>query len=177
MPGADREARFQQLREATAREVAAFRERKRLRIEQLRADPAKEKYVVLVERGQDWSDDQIAYHEDVHRTATCVHLQAIESAMRLSGIVPKLLVAWQENYKSLPQIKANCCIHIAELQRQFPLAESVRYTEDYAPERYHQDNPWAELRCTACNSIIHLEHSAHPLLTTKWFPPTPDVHS
>ena len=170
-PDSDRDARFRQLQEATAREVAAMRERKKQRIAELRADPARRQYGALVEANQEWSDLQIKYNEDATRTATCGHLQPVERAMRLAGIVPKLQVAsWRENCKPLPKINADCCINELELRRQFSLADSVRYVEGYMPERAEHDNPWAELRCTACDSVIELVHSAHPNPITARFP-------
>lgn len=50
------------------------------------ADPAKRKYIPLVEWGEQWSGEQTAYYEDRNLTATCAHLQPIERAMRLAGI-------------------------------------------------------------------------------------------
>jgi hypothetical protein len=49
------------------------------------------KYVDLVERGEEWSDEQIACHEDANATATCSHLQSIEHAVRLADVEPKLI--------------------------------------------------------------------------------------
>lgn len=154
--------RLQQIKEKSARDVAAWREQKRLRVAELLADPNKRPYAALVERGEEWSDEQIAYHEHPNRTATCPHLQPVERAIRQAGIVPKLL-------KPLA-VRADCCIRNAELRRYFTLPESVRYEEGYSPERYYQDNPWARLTCYACGSTIDLVHSEWPRPTTTWFP-------
>lgn len=54
-------------------------------------NPNKRKYVLLIERGQWWTDEQIAYQENQSATARCVHLQPVERAMRSAGIVPRRL--------------------------------------------------------------------------------------
>src|ERR1700730_2474129 len=91
-PDPGREERMKKLREEGERAMVEIRERRRIRIAQLLADPAKAKYAPLVERGQEWSDEQIAYNEDPNLTGTCPHLQPTEHAMRMAGIVPRLLV-------------------------------------------------------------------------------------
>ena len=115
-----------------------------------------------MERGEEWSDEQIAYHEDANLTSTCPHLQPVERAMRQAGIVPKLIAP-------LNKVKADCCINEPELSSRFPRAASVRYTEGYRPERHYEDNPCARLTCSQCGSTIELVHPEWPRDNTKWF--------
>jgi len=161
----ERDERGRKIKEETGRQMAALRERKRLRIAELMADPAKRKYVALVERGERWSDEQIAYHEDPGMTASCPHLQPIERGMRMAGIVLKLLAPLK--------LMTDCCIYEAGLRERFPLSEPVRYLEGYDVERHDQDNPWARLECSECGSTIGLVHPEWPRPTTKWFPRKP----
>jgi hypothetical protein len=112
-PGSDVRKR---LKEETARREAGYRERKRLRIAELQRDPAKHKYIPLVEQGQQWSDEQIAYREDATITATCPHLQQIERGMREAGIVPMLQTQWDPNGGPILEIDADCCVNEPELR-------------------------------------------------------------
>ncbi|MEO7650968.1 MAG: hypothetical protein ABIZ80_10915 [Bryobacteraceae bacterium] len=167
----EREARIQKIRDEAARTTVALRERTRLRIAELRADSARRKYAELVERGEEWSDEQIAYREDRNVTGTCPHLEAIERGMRVAGVAAKLHTEWwRKESGPLLKVKADCCVHESALRSQFALAESVRYAEGYQPERHHEDNPWAQLTCSACDSTIELVHSEWPRPATKWFP-------
>jgi len=169
----EREKAMQKLKDGALRQTAVLKEQKRLRIAELLADPAKRRYAALVEKGQPWSDEQIAYHEDPSKTATCPHLRPIESAMRTAGIAPRLIVKpWLGPAPSM-NIQADCCIHETELRRRFPVPESVRYQEGYSPERYYQDNPWATLSCSLCGSSMDLVHSEWPRKDTHWFPSKP----
>jgi len=158
---------------------ADYNERQRLRIAELAADPAKRKYALWMERGGGyWSDDQIAYNENPNLTATCVHLQPIEHAMRAAGIMTRLLTGtWDQNFAPLPKVRAHCRINEPELKHCFTLPASVRYEEKYEPERYETDNPWAQLSCVACQSAIKLVHPEWPNALTKWFPSAPVRYS
>jgi len=164
---------IQKLKDDAVRQSAVLKEQKRLRVAELLADPAKRKYAALVEKGQPWSDEQIAYHEDPNKTATCRRLRHIESAMRMAGIVPRLIVKPLLAPAPSMNIKADCCINELELKRRFPVPESVRYQEGYSPERYYQDNPWATLSCSLCGSSMELVHSEWPRKDTRWFPSKP----
>lgn len=144
------------------------------RVAELMADPARRKYAALVEQGQQWTDEQIAYNENPQLLATCPHLQPIEYAMRLAGIVPRLRAeSWSVNAAPVHKIDADCCINEPELNRQFPLPPSVHYTQGYYPERHPLDNPWAQLTCSECDSNIELVHPEWPRTTTQWFPIKP----
>lgn len=159
---------------SAAQRTELWKEEKRVRVAELLADPAKHKYAALVERGEQWYDEQIAYFEDPDRTATCPHLRPIEHAMRLAGVAPKVIVKrWLPNYGRSMNIKADCCINEPELRRQFAVAESVHYQEGYSPERHPQDNPWAKLSCSLCDSYMDLVHSEWPRKDTRWFPAKP----
>jgi hypothetical protein len=163
--------RFQPPRVVGGYDQAAHRENSRKRIAQLAANPATAKYARMMERGGYWTDVQIAYTENPNATATCVHLQPIEHGIRQAGITPYLFTeAWEPGSAAMPRIQVDCRINEVELQRRFPLAESVRYDEGYQPERHESDNPYARLYCTACQSSIDLVHPRYPGAQTKWFP-------
>jgi hypothetical protein len=155
---------------------AAYQERKRRRVAELLADPLKAKYAPMVERGELWFDEQIAYADNPNATATCPHLQAVERGMRASGVDCRLIVAsWKTETTPLFRVRADCRINEPELRREYFLPESIRYQEGYMPERSAYDNPWAELACTECASSagIDLVHSEWGRATTKWFPRAP----
>jgi hypothetical protein len=164
-PDAEREERLQQYRQESSRRSATYAEQRRQRVAELLADPAKFRYAALVERGEHWSDEQIAYQEDPMATATCRHLAPIERAMRSAGIVPK----WMAPLR----VTADCCVDETGLRNRMALAESVRYTEGYRPERDDHDNPWAGLSCSRCGSAIGLAHPEWPCALTRWFPAKP----
>jgi hypothetical protein len=161
--------------EVQARDAAeAFRSAKRDRIAQLSAEPNRSQYARLMERGEWWTDEQIAYCENPQAVATCVHLQPIERAMRSTGIVPRLLTQpWDKNFAPLPNISADCRINEVELKRLYPGADSIRHTTGYWPERSATDNPWAKLACAWCNSSIEVVHPEWPGRNTVWFPSAP----
>ncbi|HEY3836244.1 MAG TPA: hypothetical protein VGL72_06715 [Bryobacteraceae bacterium] len=153
---------------------STFQEAKRLRMAELAADPARSKYVPLMERGDWWTDEQIAYNENPAATATCVHLQPVERGIRDGGIVPRLLTEpWNRGFSPLASVRADCRIDEPELRRRYTLAASVRHVTGYQPERSEFDNPWAELRCGNCNSHIGLVHPEWPGRATAWFPGLP----
>jgi len=167
-------ARIRQIKEESARAAAQYRERKRLRLAELNADPAKRAYVARVERGEEWSDAQIAYHENPLLAATCAHLQPIELAMRAAGVVPKMLeYPWQQDGVPLLKVRADCCINEAALRQRHPLPACVAFQQGYQPERHEQDNPWAQLACAECKSVIELTHNEWPREKTVWFPTQP----
>ena len=165
---------LKRIRAAAKVEADAYRERRRLRIAELSADPAKRKYAELMERGGYWSDSQIAYEENREITATCRHLAGIEHDMRLAGIKTLLFTeGWQKSFAPMPHIQADCRINGEELIRRYTLADSVNYREGYQPERHESDNPWAQLTCKACQSRIDLVHPEWPRAGTPWFPAPP----
>jgi hypothetical protein len=156
-------------------EQAMLNEERRLRVAELRADPARRKYAELVEKGHQWTDEQIAYDMDATKTTTCDHLRRMEHEMRVSGIVPKVIVKpWLGPAPSL-NIRADCCINEPEVRQRYGLSESIRYQEGYMPERHPQDNPWATLSCPTCDSAMELVHREWPRKDTRWFPSKPDT--
>ena len=155
-------ARRRRAKEHANRQYSAFEEAKRARMAELATDPKRIKYVPNVERGESWSDEQIAYQENPDANATCVHLRSIERAMRSADIALRL--------EADAKVQANCCIHPQELSNVFPLPVSVRYDTGYYPERCETDNPWARLSCKECRSTIDLIHPEAAKSRTPWFP-------
>jgi hypothetical protein len=155
---------------------AVWRERKRLRIAELAADPANRKYASMMERGGYWTDAQIAYAENRDITAVCQHLKPVESAMRHAGIATHLLTeSIDKSFAPLPAITADCRLDWKTLRRTLVLAEPVRYEEGYQPERHERDNPWARLACSNCKSKIDLVHPEGPGAGIPWFPAPPEL--
>lgn len=143
-----RPARRFQLRAEAKRAAAAYKEKKRLRIAELEADPAKRKYAEMMRRGGFWTDEQIAYEEDSSITGSCVHLQPVERAMRIAGIKTHLIQPLQ--------IRAECSVNMDKLKTELTIASSVEYRQGFMPERHPEDNPWADLYCHVCQSRIEL---------------------
>ena len=162
-------ARQQAAKEYSLKVYATYKENKQRRIAELTADPTKHRYIALVEKGEWWSDDQIAYHENRELTATCPHLQALEHAMRMEGIeLRRLGESWHT--ASLAMVRGDCRINEKILQQRFLLPESARYRTGYQPERSEFDGPWADLFCSTCDSKIELVHPEWPRPKTRWFP-------
>jgi hypothetical protein len=148
----------------TAQESAAAQaEARRRRAAELLTDPTRAKYTPLVERGEDWSDEKIAYNETPDMTATCEHLQLVERTMRGTGILVRL-------YK-YGVVMAKCRVDYTRLQRAFQLASPVRYAEFYRGESVPDEVPTAYLICDEHKSMIH---TVHPEETgandMSWFP-------
>ncbi len=136
--------------------LADFRARRRAELER---DPAKHGYIPLLEKGDYWSDEQIAYKDDRTILATCRHLQPIESAMRTSGIGTRRLAgSISSNLAPRADVRASCRVEIATLRQKFPLPSCVTHDQGYHFDRYESDNPWAHLYCKQCNSSIELAH-------------------
>src|SRR5262245_43576788 len=98
-------------------------------------------------------------------TATCLHLQPFERAMRAGAIVVVPL------HQSI--VKAQCRIHRTSLIRQFAPLEPVSYAEYFVAERSAEDIPVARLQCSLCPSWIDVLHPAECNLSTPWFPAQP----
>ena len=141
-------ARARKAAQAAAFEAAVAQSR---RVAELASNPVTAKYAPLVERGEDWSDENIVYYEHPECVETCEHLQAIERAMRSAGI---------DCRRARPRsIRAVCRIDYPALQSSFEVAPPVRYAEYYAGDRDEKDFPMAFLICDAHTSMIH---SLHP---------------
>lgn len=140
-----------------------YKEARRLRAAELAADPARAKYASLVERGEIWSDEDIAYSETPSTTNTCSHLQAIERAMRNAGVSIR---RYGES-----SVLTKCRIDLAALQRDFGTVPPVRYAEFYAGERTEHEHPTAFLICDDHKSMIHTLHPEEPgAQKAPWFP-------
>jgi transposase InsO family protein len=134
-----------------ARANAALRaEARRKRAAELAADPLRARYAPLVERGEDWTDEKIAYNEDADATTTCGHLQPIERAMRRAGISVRMT--------NIKNVSAQCRIDDAALKRAFGPPPVVRYAEFFQDGPGARDFPAAFLICDEHHSIIHTRH-------------------
>jgi hypothetical protein len=131
------------------------------RLARLAADPARAKYAAEIERGEYWSDEQIAYDLDRSARTMCQHLRPIEGEMREAGVALKWLApGW---------LRADCRINEAALN--LAAGGLVTYTELIEPGgRSYEDKPYAALACTACNTSIRVlnEHDAWPGI--RYFP-------
>jgi len=137
-------------------------EARRRRLAALAADPVRRKYVPLIERGEAWSDEQIAYNEDPHSVVTCVHLQPIERAMREAGI--------EVRYVAGLHVGAKCCIDSVALQHRFAPPESVQYIEAVVDQRSYWDPLSAWITCAACRSCIDTVYRTDAMPQTPLFP-------
>jgi len=135
------------------------------RLAELNADPAKRKYVPLVERGESWSDEQITYHEDHTLTATCTHLQPIEQAMRQAGIDLRRITS--------VTVSAKCRVNQSMTEQHFAVQPPVFYVEAYQGERSAMDFPTAFFICRSCHSSINTLHPDEARADTTWFPAAP----
>ena len=132
------------------------------RIAELRADPAKLKYIPLVERGEEWTDEQIAYHEDRALLVTCRHLRPIEEGMRRTEIKMRRLGSTSVN--------ADCRIDQVGIGRLYHLQRPAYYSEYYQGDRSATDFPTALLTCTDCRSFIRVLHPDEARRDTPIFP-------
>lgn len=144
------------------REREFHAEERRQRLARLAADPKTHRYAELIEKGQAWNDDQIAYDLDPARTATCVHLAAIERAMRDAGLQVKLLTG--------ANVQSGCLIDQTELAEKFHPFEPARYVEFVAADRSLEDPPGAAIACGVCQSTIRVIHRVEANAQTPLFP-------
>jgi hypothetical protein len=142
--------------------ASTHHEARRRRVAELAADPARARYAPLVEQGEDWSDENIAYDQNPHLTVTCEHLQPIERAIRRARIPTKRY--------STNAVMATCRIDLPVLQRAFPIATPVRYAEFYHGDRDSCERPAAFLICDAHSSLIHTRHPDESTAETPVFP-------
>jgi hypothetical protein len=145
------------IREESYQSAAVHTAARRRRVAELAADPARARYAPLVERGETWSNEHIAYYENPRAFATCIHLRPIELAMRESGIDVRL-------YKNL-EVSAQCHIDLALLQQIFHAGPPLHYSEFYMGDPEYHERPAAFLLCAVHNSMIHTVHpdNAGPL--------------
>lgn len=121
--------------------MAAHRDR----LAALAADPARARYVPLIEQGQSWTDAQIAYDQDPDARVTCEHLQPIEGAMREAGL---FIQPFGDSYA-----RVQALIDPAELSRLYPDPQ-VTYREFCLGERSPDDYPMAQITCAEHQSVI-----------------------
>ncbi len=149
-------------RHELTRQREAYAEERRRRIIALAENPATRKYATLMEKGEAWNDAQIAYDQDLNKTATCIHLTPIERAMREAALDVRLLTG--------ANVKSPCLIDEPQLARKFAPLMPVRYIEFMSGERSIEDAPHAALTCAVCGSTISVLHRAEATLHTPLFP-------
>jgi hypothetical protein len=133
------------------------------RVAELASNPATAKYAPLVERGEEWWDENIAYFENPDATLTCEHLQPIERAMRATGVSLRRL---EDNHAL-----ADCRIDESAPLSRFEAGPPVRYSEFYAGERSEHDHPMAFLTCDVHKSHISTKHPEEGgARSAPWFP-------
>lgn len=148
-------------REALRREREAVAAEHRRRLAELAADPLRSRYVALIERGERWSDAQIAYDLDPAARVTCAHLQPIEGAMREAGLRVQPSVAAYANVEAV--------IDRAELARLYPDPQ-LGYSEFELGGRAYEDNPVAQIACAEHRSAIYALHPSEARADTPRFP-------
>ncbi|GAA0315697.1 hypothetical protein GCM10009087_27720 [Sphingomonas oligophenolica] len=127
---------------------ADWREAQRLRLIEMRGDPILSAYADRIERGESWSDAQIAYDLAPDMSATCAHLAPVELAMRRAGIIVKLQFG--------QIVHAACVIDEPALRARFAVALPAWYgiIPDY--DRSYEDPPAAALGCTEHGALIYV---------------------
>ncbi|MGA0599497.1 hypothetical protein ACO2Q3_02185 [Caulobacter sp. KR2-114] len=157
-----RPSRADRRRLARQREASAEARRQRLAV--LAADPVRARYVALIEAGQAWSDEQIAYDLDAAARTTCLHLRPVEDGLRAAGVWVKLRIPrW---------VDAQAVCDEPALRRRFALAPEVAYVEGYTSDRGSDWWPYAYLRCGACESRINFLHRDEARHEEPVFPAT-----
>lgn len=141
----------------------AFAEERRRRVADLAADPLRARYAALVEAGQAWSDEQIAYDLDPAARATCAHLQTLEGVLRDAGVFVKR--------QPPPNVTARCVIDPEALKARLNLEACVAFTEGSMGGRAYEDGLFAMVRCSACQSRIDVTHRHEPNAAAPLFPP------
>jgi hypothetical protein len=154
--------RAAQRRQLGPQPVPAWQQLRDTRIAELRVDPAKLKYIPLVERGEEWSDKQIAYHEDRSLLVTCRHLQPIEGGLRQTAIKMRRIGS--------TSVSADCRIDQVAIGRLYHLQPPAYYSEYYQGDRSATDFPTAILTCKDCRSFIRVLHPDEAKRDTPVFP-------
>ncbi|MEO5794845.1 MAG: hypothetical protein ABIP34_07470 [Rhodoferax sp.] len=134
----------------------------RQRLATMDADPALRKYAERIRKGEPWSDAQIAYSEDPRSTATCVHLQPIERAMRATHLVVR------RTYNA--DVTAHCCIRQDAFAQRFGNAALALYGEHHDIDRSVYDPKSALFWCQPCSSQLWVVHPEEAAPQTPWFP-------
>jgi hypothetical protein len=108
------------------------------------------KYVEAINRGEAWSDDQIAYDLDPAARATCVHLRPVETLLRAAPVRVKLWVP--------PNLRVAAVLDFEALKQRVPLPANVTYAEGSMGGRAYEDGLFSMLRCGSCESRIDFTH-------------------
>lgn len=145
-----------------ARVMARVAEEKRRRLADMANDPIRRKYVERIERGEYWSDEEIAFNEDVNAVGVCEHLHPIEQRMRAEGIDLRPVYPLR--------IRANCLVDPEKLGIKPPPVHGVAYVDVHIPDRSMLDPRSAMITCSICNSYIDVVHSDVATPDTPWFP-------
>ena len=127
---------------------ADWREERRLRLIEMRNDPILSAYADRIESGESWSDAQIAYDLEPDTPATCLHLAAVELAMRRAGIAVKLQLGHI--------VHAKCVIDEPALRAGFAIDLPAWYgiVPDY--DRSYEDPPSAAFGCQEHGAMIYV---------------------
>jgi hypothetical protein len=148
-------------RREALRTDAEWQASERARVAALRNDPVRQVYAEKIDRGEQWSDAQIAYDLDPEAIATCTHLAPIERALREAGL-SKLQFG---HY-----LRATCTIDEARLRAEFTVEEPVWYglVPDYS--RSYEDPPTAAIGCRAHEAVIWVVEESQAKPETPRFP-------
>jgi hypothetical protein len=138
------------------------------------AKPRNPKYGLMVNRWER-TTVQVAYDADLNVTASCIHLQPVERAIRKARIDVHLF----DPPRYGPIIRAECHINEAALRRDFSLPASIVYREEYRPEVSDREEPHANLCCRECpdpdspQCNILVVHPIDKFPERPWFPSPP----
>jgi hypothetical protein len=135
-------------RYAALRGHSDWEEEQRLRLVEMRGDPILSAYAARIERGESWSDAQIAYDLEPDGTATCVHLAAVEQAMRRAGIAVK--------FQLRNIVNAQCVIDEPALRARFALDPPAWYGILPDHGRSYEDPPVAAFKCEEHGALIYV---------------------
>lgn len=135
---------------------------KRARMREMAKDPVRRKYIERLERGEYWSDEQIAFNEIEVAASVCEHLLPIEQKMRDQKIDLRYLFGMR--------INANCLVDPEKLGIPRAPADGVMYVDVLIPDRSMLDPRSAWIACSVCDSVINVVHADSATPSTPWFP-------
>lgn len=139
-----------------------WEEEQRLRLIEMRNDPILSAYAGRIERGESWSDAQIAYDLEPDGTATCAHLAPVERAMRRAGIAVKLQL---RNIVNAP-----CVIDESALRARFAIDPPAWYGIPPDHGRSYEDPPVAAFKCAEHGALIYVVESSQAPPGSPVFP-------
>jgi len=106
--------------------------------------------VTFAGRSELWTEAHLHYRDDPEAVATCVHLQAVERAMRAAGVALKLHTG--------QSIVADCAVDPDGLEKAGWLHPPVSHIERYAVERFDDWVPGAWIWCAEHKASIQIVH-------------------